>query len=77
MAISEVALEPVVPFFHFITKPKIFIAGPTKAGLDDGTGRGARSINRITFPRQSPDDPGVACINGFLKPRARMADANK
>jgi hypothetical protein len=35
MAISEVALEPVVPFFHFITKPKIFIAGPAKAGLDD------------------------------------------
>jgi hypothetical protein len=32
MAISQVALKPVVPFFHSITKPKIFIAGSAKAG---------------------------------------------
>jgi hypothetical protein len=32
MAISRVAVEPVVPFFHSITKPKIFIDGSAKAG---------------------------------------------
>jgi hypothetical protein len=30
--ISHVALERVVPFFHSITKLKIFIAGSGKAG---------------------------------------------
>jgi hypothetical protein len=31
-AISHVAVEQVVPFFHSITKLKIFITGSAKAG---------------------------------------------
>jgi hypothetical protein len=53
IAMSEVALEPVVPFFHSITKPKIFIAGSATRGLDDGKKRDCQR----EFEIESPSSP--------------------
>jgi hypothetical protein len=48
-----VALELVVPFFHSITKPKIFIAGSATRGLDDGKKRDCQR----EFEIESPSSP--------------------
>jgi hypothetical protein len=44
-AINHVAPERVVPFFHSITRLKIFIAGSVNRGLDDGE-CGARGLSK-------------------------------